>query len=341
MRSATAPHPRASEAGIQDLRDAAAEARQTFTRRIEQRGGRVLDRYWLIPACAVEVPPGLDRAALARIPGVAGVFANTIRSPQSAGPTAPPSARALPIRESTDALNHNADAVHAMGVLGDGVTVACVDTSFDSDLGGTSGPSGMPGLGRPHATFYVNGDPANPTGGGLGGSRLLANTRVGIEPADSLLDHGTKVASIAVGEAWNTTASADRGHAPASRLAGYSIADFPSGATELQTMVAAWQNVVADAAALGTRVAVMAFSGTADPLSPEQQAMDAAVLAADLLVTSSGGRALSPGFFHGATNLLACGAAATDFHSVPSFSPATPASFGDRTYRRSSPTAST
>src|SRR5690606_10732852 len=150
-------------------------------------------------------------------------------------------------------------------IRGAGVTVAVVDSGLDSRTGA---------LARPHRTFFVNGDPNNATGGGLAGSRMLANIQVGALPADDPIDHGTRVAGVALGARWNATLNSDDGHAPAAKVVGYGLVDVPSGATVTTTIIRAWQVCAADAARFGTKVAVVSYDGYYDPLAPDQQAMD-------------------------------------------------------------------
>src|SRR5690606_8011020 len=105
--------------------------------------------------------PATNAERLAALPQAVGVFEDRVHRPGELP---------LPIRRSTNGNNHRTDAVQARGIRGAGVTVAVVDSGLDSLTGA---------LARPHRTFFVNGDPNNQTGGGLAGSRMLANVQVG------------------------------------------------------------------------------------------------------------------------------------------------------------------
>lgn len=277
----------------------AAGAHEDFARRLAQAGGSVEQRYWLIDAWLVTI--GAELAAeVARWPGVLAVHEDRARAPG-----------AMPIRTSTNAQNHRTDAVQASGVRGAGVTVAVLDTGFDSDVGG---------IGRPHRIFFLDGNTSNTGSGGIGGSRMLANVQVGALPADNPITHGTKVAGVAIGGRWGT-GNADHGHAPHAGFAGYAISDDQAGNAFLSTMVMAWQRMVADAARLGTRVASLSYEGTYTALSPEQQAIDAAVVTADLFVAVMAGNSpASPFFYQGNVNALAAGSVSADAHVLSGFS---------------------
>lgn len=293
-------------AGVVAECEARATADQAeFDRALRRIGGRVDEHFWIINGCAVDLPPGrLDW--LRSYDGVASVWKNGVRRANgSPGP--------LPIGNATNANNHNADAVHAGGERGAGSTVAILDTGFDVDMNGT---------GRPHAVFFPSGDPTQTTGGGLGGSRLLAAIPIGSEVPDFEASHGTRVASIAIGGGWNATPQSDEGHAPDASVVGYSMTTYVSllgsYATELQTIVAAWQRVLADRILYGINVANMSFDGSESVLSPDQQAMDVAADVGDLLVTVSGSSA-GHLFQHGGTNFLVAGVSDTDTRSVNPF----------------------
>lgn len=282
------------------LKVEARTTRAALDRAVEDLGGRIVEHFWLVDGCVVEIPADASRT-LGELPHVVRGWHD--------GPRAP--GDFAPIKTSTNGDNHNTDQVQLRGVRGSGVTVAVVDSGLDSQ---------MAGLNRPHSTFFVNGDPNNTTGGGIAGSRLLANVQVGAFPADDLIDHGTRVAGVAIGARWNALPGSDHGHAPAANVVGYSLVDGLNGATVLATMVRAWQRCAIDAARHGTKVAVISYEGTLDPLSPEQQAMDACAELADLVITAMAGN--DPGnqtLYQGATNVLAVGAVQHDTHAVASF----------------------
>lgn len=282
----------------------AAAARSTLVAELEALGCRVVEHFWLIDACLIEAPADIERE-LARLEDVRAVHRNGVRAPGDARVTN------APIRTSTNLDNHGTDAVQIRGVRGAGATVAVIDSGLDSAVST---------LTRPHRTFFVNGDPNNTTGGGLSGSRMLANVQVGAFPADDPIDHGTRVAGVAIGARWNATPVADDGHAPRAQVVGYAMVDLAGGFASLATMLRSWQACALDAATYGTTVAVISYDGTEDPTSPEQQAMDACAEVADICVAAMAGNSpQSSLYYQGATNVLAVGAVAQDSHVVTNF----------------------
>ncbi len=291
---------------------ASAEADQSaFAEEVRALGGKVLQHYWIINGCAVEVP-GNRIDQLRAMPGVRKIYKSETREPMSLP---------LPLVQSTNADNHNSDAVNAQGIRGAGVGVAIVDSSFDENMGGT---------GRPHAVFYPNGDLSTPTGSGLFGSRLRT-VQIGTMPVDMTFDHGTRVASIAIGGKWNPSPPADDGHAPEADCIGYAISITTQGLTELTTMVGAWQQVLADRVAYDIEVGNMSYGGTFFADFPEQQAMDTAAFIGDMIVTTSAGTNLSDFSRHGAVNILSVGGVLDDSHVPPSWGVTGPLPDG-RTY---------
>jgi hypothetical protein len=176
-------------------------------------------------------------------------------------------------------FNHNTAAVHSLGWTGFNaqkpVVIALMDSMFDSDMNGS---------GRPHRLFYVNGDLNNKTGGGLAGSRLLWNRAYGAQPADGSDSHGTEVAAVAAGAPWGS-ANAYKAHAHDAQIAGYAIADRPDSYSFYSTMISAWQAILADRGqGANLVVANNSYTGEQDPLHAQQQALDAAAYAGDILV---------------------------------------------------------
>lgn len=283
-----------------DVQAAADARRAEFRAALEALDGRVLRSWWIVDGALVSLPPHA-LAALATLPQVRAVHENTSRAPGD-----------MPILTSTNFSNHNADSVHARNIRGAGVTVAVVDSGLDEN---------MAGIGRPHRTFFLQGNPNNQTGGGIGGSRMLANRRIGALPPDDPIDHGTRVAGVAIGAKWNALPESDDGHAPESRVVGYSLPDIAGGFTVLATMVQAWQDCTLDAALYGTKVAVISYDGTNDALSPEQAAMDACVDLADVFIAAMAGN--QPGsqfYYQGATNVVSVGAVLHDTRAAAGFS---------------------
>ena len=284
---------------VADLEQKARADQFAFVNFVEQLGGRVTDQWWLINACAVEVLP----ARLAQLRAHANVLylhADEISEPVSI------------IKTATNSQNHNADGVHALNLKGSGVGIAIMDTGQDSNMGAS---------GRPHATYYVNGDINNNTGGGLNGSRLLANILVGTVGPDDPHDHGTGVSGIACGEKWNTDASSDRGHAPLASIVGYGISENTGGGSSFTTIATAWQKIATDRATYKLVSANNSYTGTPDPLNPSQQALDAAAYNADVMVcVAAANSGASTTGSQACVNGLAVGAVENDNRRVASFS---------------------
>ncbi|MFO1054722.1 MAG: S8/S53 family peptidase [Planctomycetota bacterium] len=307
LRAAIRAHdPAAAAQAANEVESGARLARREFEDALERVHGRILRNWWIIDGVLVELPAdAVD--ALSALPQVKSVWENATRAPGDAH-VAP-----APILTSTNFNNHNSDSVNVRGIKGAGVTVAVIDSGLDSD---------MAGIGRPHKTFFLQGNPGNQNGGGIGGSRMLANVQVGAQSADDPIDHGTRIAGVCIGAKWNTGPNSDDGHAPEARVVGYSLVDLLSGGlTVLATMVQAWQDCTLDAATFGTKVAVTSYEGTNDPLSPEQAAMDACSDLADILISAMAGNSPTvQAFYQGATNILTVGATQQDNRVVAGFS---------------------
>ncbi len=238
-----------------------------FVTFIEDLGGRVTSQWWLINGCAIESPISA-RDAVRKHADVLTMHLDRLVMPQA------------PIRASTNGSNHGTDSVQTKGIRGRGVAIAIVDTGLDEKSGN---------LNRPHRTFFINGNIGNAKGGGIGGSRLLANHKIGKLSADDPHGHGTGVAGIAAGGKWRNSSSADHGHAPHAGIVGYAIADTATGATSFQTIINAWQKVAGDVTKFNIVVANNAYSGSPNPLHPSQQALDSVALNTDILITVPGG----------------------------------------------------
>ncbi len=284
---------------VRGLEEAARLDQAAFTTFVEKDlQGEVVARFWLINACTIEVKPSLlDRVR--SHPKVAFIHPDEIVEP-------------VAILTSTNSKNHAVDALQKLGIKGKGVSVAIMDTGCDVNMG-TSG--------RPHSTYYVNGDIKNKTGGGIGGSRLLAAKALGKMPADDVHNHGTGVSGIAAGEKWNTKTNSDRGHAPMSGVVSYSIANNTRGSSDYTTIAKAWQAIAADKATYKIVAANNSYSGTPDPTNLSQQALDAAALNADVLPVVAGGNfSSSTSRSQSCANGLAVGAVNPNTRKMASFS---------------------
>lgn len=276
---------------VEDLERKVVADQEAFTRTVETRfDARVLTRWWLINACLIEVNARHVRDIRA-LPNVL-----RLQRDQEAVPH---------IQRSTNSKNHNSDAVQKAGETGKGVCVAILDSGQDEKMGSS---------GRPHRTYFVGGDPKDTTGGGIGGSRLVVNQKIGSMPADDVTGHGTGVASVAAGANWGTTA-ADHGHAFSASIAGYSIAESSGGSSKLATMASAWQQVAKDRAKYNIVAGNISYSGHFLMTSVEQLAMDSAAYNADILITTSAGNFGNDArYSQSCANGLAVGAVSADSH---------------------------
>ncbi|MCC6671777.1 MAG: S8 family serine peptidase [Planctomycetes bacterium] len=293
-RRAPAPEVDAVVAGLE--RRARTE-RAGFLTFVAGLGGCVTRLWWLIDACAVEIAPE-QLGALRGHPDVLRLDPDAPAVPQ--------------IRTSIDTANHAAAPLHAQGILGAGATLAVMDSGMDADMNGT---------GRPHAAFYVDGDVNNRTGGGIAGSRLLANLQVGAWTAEDPNGHGTGVGGVAAGERWNASPSASRGHAPRASLLGVGIADAANGNSSFSTIISGWQRIAAERARYNVLVVNNSYSGSPDPTDPSQQALDALALAGDVLpVCAAGNFGASSTASQSVANGLAVGAVTPNSRVVTEFS---------------------
>jgi hypothetical protein len=287
---------------VAGLEAKAREDQQEVARLVEDLGGRVTRQWWIVSGCAVELPEA-QLAKLRAHPRVVAVEPDELMPPADASP---------PIKDATNAKNHNVDALQANGIKGQGVAIAIIDSGQDEKAG--SAP-------RPHATYFVNGDTLNLSGGGIAGSRLVANFKVGGMPADDITGHGTGVAGVAAGEKWESGPASDRGHAPLASIVGYSLADDMSANTLYSTVISAWQKVASDRAAYKIVAANNSYVGSPSPTHLSQQALDSAAWNADLLVTVAAANFGSSTFgSQSAANGLAVGAVWKDTHEVAEFS---------------------
>lgn len=280
------------------LERGARRAHAALARRVRESGGRWLHDYWIVNGGSFEASAA-TAAALAGAPGV-----RSVRRERRYGPS---------IKRITNAKNHNADAVQALGAWGKGVAIALLDSGIDTTLG--------PGQG-PHPAFVERTNPKR--------SRIAA--AVGIARAGDFEDlngHGSAVAAIAAGRDWGAKlVASDHGYAPDASIVSYKITQGISLNTTDSWLVAAWQQVATDRARYGIVAANLSYNGNPDPTAPDQQALDAAAFFADVLVATSAGNfgrlSLPTNVSASNANGLAVGAIQADNarrpHSVAPFS---------------------
>ncbi len=299
----------AFDAVVARLAQSAADDQADLAREVAGLGGEVTQHWWLVNGFALDLPASAAET-LRNHPRVASLVLDGWRRPG--------------MKTSIDERNHASIVAHRLGHRGRGTTIAIVDSGIDANHANS---------GRPHRTFFVNGDPTNQTGGGLSGSRLLASIQVGAQPAEDAISHGTAVAGVAAGAIWNATGNASDGHAPDASIVSLGVADQPNGYTALSTLVTAWQRVAADRVRYGITVACCSYEGYFVPAYPDQVAIDALALQGDVLIVGMGGNGgASAEYSYGAFNMLAVGATAPNTRAVSSFSSRGPLLFSNRTY---------
>lgn len=282
---------------VAEMEDAVRRDQADFVRAVRARGGKILSQWWIVNGAAVEIDARHENW-LRALPGVRSVHRNPIYHAVN--------------RDARNAVHHNADAANLQrtktGALidGAGVSVAILDTGVDANMGGS---------GRPHRGYFVNGDPTNKTGGGLGGSRLLAALGTSNYGSEDFHNHGTHV-SGSVANAW----SAYRGMAPGAGLVGIKISnDWGSAAGNW--IISAWQVVARDRAKYRIGVANNSFSGSPSLNDPVQIALDSAAYNADVLVVvAAGNTGSSSARSQNAWNGLAVGSVNKFSLSLSSFS---------------------
>lgn len=284
----------AVEPVVEALRECGEGRPAAFVDWLSRGGGRVVRRYWIANAAMIEVPATAADAVAAQ-PDVRCVEQSSLLSAH--------------IKASTSSINHNADFVQvALNLRGEGTTLALLDSGVNLDYQGT---------GEPHPAFA---DPNHP-----GEDRVVHSQ--GIADPLAVSDengHGTAVAGIALAVRWDSSTLSDDGFAPGADLASYRITRNGSLDTTPGDLMAAWEKVLADRAALNISVANCSYRGSPDPTSPAQQALDTLCYVGDVLVVTSAGndgRLTSPTAFSQANvNGLAVGAVESGTHRIADFS---------------------
>lgn len=270
-----------------------ALARASAAALIEAHGAKIVSESWLANTLGVEGASQELLDALLALPEVRLLQPDQWAEAQ--------------MQIATDAAHHNSDFANTLPapgggfVDGTGVTIAMIDSGIDANHAGS---------GRPHAAFYPGGDPSTPTGGGLGGSRILSAVNASLfgggQTGEDIHGHGTRMASIAAGAEFNALPDVDDAPAFAGSIRSYKISDDVFGAlASTISMDNAFELILQDSDVI---VANMSYDGTPNPLgSPNQTIEDAAL--ADVVVTlSAGNTGADLSFAHGAYNALPVGA---------------------------------
>jgi Subtilase family len=257
------------------------------------RGATLVGRGWLLDLVVLDGVSSDLRAELSAHAEVLDVQPIEYRAPA--------------LKKALDAAHHDVHAVHALSVggaalEGSGQSIAILDTGLDMNMGGS---------GRPHAAFFANGDPLDPAGGGIGGSRVLSTsfaTHAGqTVTAEDLHGHGTRMASCAAGAAWSTLPDVGDGAAPAAGIRVFKISsDSPQffGLTSADSLFFQLQKVVQQSDVF---VANLSYDGWLDPTYFINPTLDAAVLSGVSLTVSAGNYGTNLNFAHGCYNPLVVG----------------------------------
>ncbi|MFQ5694251.1 MAG: S8 family serine peptidase, partial [Nitrospinota bacterium] len=297
------------------LHEQAAELHRPVMQAISRIGGTVLDHFWMVNALEAEIPAGAWDI-VAALPGVERVE-----------PVLPVT---VALKQATDANNHDSDGANLLAAPGGamtdgtGVTLAIIDTGVDMNTSGT---------GRPHRAFFADGDPANTSGGGMAGSRILSADDINLgdgnnDPEDHH-GHGTSVAGIAAAADWNTTFNSDDGVAPRVWIRVFRIdSDNSLGSSDTTTISNAFQKVVTYPDVVAAN---MSFSGIPNPDFLHNRTMDRTVKKFDVAVVlaagNSGNNTLQA---QGVLNAMTVGAVSEGSHNLASFSTRGP--LNGRTY---------
>lgn len=271
---------------LASLRSGAAQTRASAE---ALAGQHLIGTSWLVPGIAVR--PGADLEALRALPGVIAIE---------------PIGWALPqIATAVDAQHHNATVAHqGIGTLGPitgaGVEIAVIDSGLDLEMAQT---------GRPHRAFYVDGDPANLSGGGIDGSRVLTSKALDAfsnsQPED-IHGHGTRVASAIGAEQWSNGLDVADSIAFGASLHNYKISDdnFIGAPASTFSMKAALEEALMHPE---IRVANLSYDGDPSQYSFLSRAIDDVSNAGLFISLSAGNNGSDLTFAHGAYNAMTVG----------------------------------
>ena len=227
--------------------------RKGFAEDIESLGGKVLANWWIINASVVRIDAS-KVGTLAKMPNVLRIEPNYIFEPV--------------LRDSTNSSNHNSDAANQRRnaanqlVVGTGLTVSILDTGIDANMGGS---------GRPHRSFFRNGDPNNRTGGGIGGSRVLGRFVARFASGNGEDDHfhGSAVASCSA-SAWGSNS----GFAPDAGIVSWKVSLSSNGSASSAAITDAWQQTLSNRTRYKIVAANNSYSGSPSFTNSTQQALD-------------------------------------------------------------------
>jgi hypothetical protein len=262
---------------------------------LERAGAEVIDSLPLTGGLLIAGLDPLEAEELRRRADVLSVTFDEARGPSGMTAALLPAAplpAPLTLASAIDGAHHNHLAVHQGGNEGQQIGIAILDSGIDADHAGS---------GRPHAAFFVDGDPTNSSALGLSGSRVIqAGGNFGGEDD---FGHGTRMASFAAGAKYNGLPGVSDGGAPGADIYSYRITQ-PGGLT---TIFLEAQGLEYAASIPEVRVANLSYDGSADPGTAPNPSLDMSAASGLVVTVSAGNAGASIDYHHGAFNALAVG----------------------------------
>jgi hypothetical protein len=281
----------AADAAAKRLHEASAD----FRAFVESRDAKVGGELWLTGSVHISGASEELLAELRQRPDVARIDENVRRSPQ--------------LLQATDALHHDSVGAHTLlaagiPVTGVGVGIAVLDSGLDMDMNGT---------GFPHRTFYVNGNPMDLSGGGIGGSRILSSYGANgsgmfytVTNEEDIHGHGTRMGSMIAGRKHNGISNVADGIAPDADLHNFKISDDSFIGAQATTLAMAYS--LAEAwKTPGVRVANLSYDGHDDVDYFLNRIIDSVSNSGMLVTVSAGNFGANISFAHAAPNALVSG----------------------------------
>lgn len=294
--------------------EAAVERDQApFVQAVAGLGGTVTRQFWIINAAAVRLKNGA--ALLQTLANVRSVEPDRVWQPW--------------LDVATNAQHHAGDQanqrmVGGVFVKGLGQTVAILDTGIDFNTSG---------IGRPHAAFFPDGNPAR-SGGGLLNSYIRGQfDATGSWGTEDRNGHGTFVAGCSSANRWSTNPTSDYAFAPEASLYNINVSSSSSGGAFGTDIINAWQHVAAQRTAHNISVANNSYSGSPSLTDAVQQALDSVATNSNVLVVvACGNNGTNTSASQSAYNGIAVGALEKVSLAVASFSCRGPLNGTGRTY---------
>ena len=286
-----------------------------FATRLRRMGGRVVQQWWIINGCSIEIRASAIEAVRA-LPNVARIELDEVRHPRLA--------------DATNMAHHASDQANKMKtrsgawITGTGVSVAVLDTGADAVSGATM---------RPHLGHYPGGDSRNNKNGGIMGSLLMDALKVPqVTSPEDATGHGTRVTGCVGANKWNSLTGVDNGIAPGAGIVSINIANS-AGVSLDSWIISGWQLVAANRVKHNIGVGNNSFSGSPNLSNSSQVALDATALNADILIcVSAGNSGANTTESQHAYNGLAVGSVEKIYLSKSTYSATGPLDNSKRTY---------